>query len=87
MGTEVASALLKFSAPLIASPMLASPVSATRRSAWSACTPATACCSAATALPGSVTLPGTWKVTRAVRPSFDTSALPPGCSGVRMSPA
>ena len=44
IGTEVASALLKFSELLIACPMLASPVSATRRSGCLACTPATACC-------------------------------------------
>ena len=44
IGTEVASALLKFSELSIACPMLASPDSAMRRSGCFACTPATACC-------------------------------------------
>ena len=72
IGTEVASALLKFSELLIACWMLASPVSATRRSGWLACTPATACWRVVTAWSMFVTLPGTWNVTRALCPSFDT---------------
>ena len=72
IGIEVTSALLKFSELLIACWMLASPVSATRRSGWLACTPATACCRVVTAWSMFVTLPGTWNVTRALCPSVDT---------------
>jgi hypothetical protein len=63
-GTEVTSALPKFSESLIACWMLASPDSATRRSGCLACTAATACCREVTAWPMLVTLPGTWNVTR-----------------------
>ena len=86
-GTEIPSALLKFSALLIACWMLASPDSAMRRSGWRACTVATACWSAVAAWLTSATLPGTSKVTRALRPSFDTSDCPPADSGVRMPAA
>ena len=82
IGTEVASALLKFSELLIACPMLASPDSAMRRSACFACTPATACCRVVAAWSTLLTLPGTLNVTSALRPSLDTSAWPPADSGV-----
>ena len=84
IGTEVASALLKFSELLIAWDTLASPVSATRKSGWLAWTLATAPCRADTALSRFWTLPGTSNVMRALRPSFDTSAWPPADSGVLM---
>ncbi len=87
MGTEVASAWPKFSDWPIARLMLPSPVSAMRRPGWRACTAATACWSAATI--GSV-LPlayGTWKVTRALRPSAETRDAPPVRSGDLMLPA
>ena len=72
IGTEVTSALPKFSELLIACWMLASPVSATRRSGCLACTPATACWRVVAAWSMFLTLPGTWNVTRALCPSFDT---------------
>src|SRR5215470_7642778 len=84
IGTEVASALPKFSELLIAWSMLASPVSAMRRSGCRACTPATACWSAVAAWSRSGTVPGTWNVTRALCPSLDTSDCPPPDSGVLM---
>ena len=77
IGTDVASARPKFSEELIACVMLASPDSAIRRSGCRPCTPATACCKVVAACPTSGTLPGTLNVTRALRPSFDTRAVPP----------
>ena len=89
IGTDVASALPKFSESLIAWVTLASPDSAIRRSGCLACTPATACWRVVAAWFTSGTLPGTVNVTRALRPSFDTRAWPPEAgppedSGVRM---
>ena len=84
IGTEVASALLKFSELSIACPMLASPDSAMRRSGCLAWTPATACCRVVAAWSTLLTLPGTSNVTSALRPSLDTSACSPGDSGVLM---
>jgi len=72
IGTEVVSVLPKFSELSIACWMVASPVSATRRSGCLACTPATACWRVVTAWSMLVTFPGTWNVTRALRPSADT---------------
>src|SRR5215469_17304811 len=86
-GSEVPSALLKVRSLLIACWMLASPDSAMRRSGWRACTAATAFWSAVTAWLTSATLPGAWKVTRALRPSFETSDCPPADSGLRMPAA
>ena len=88
-GMEVASALRKSlpTALLTAAEMLASPVSATTRSGCSACTAATACCAGWTADVASSGLPGTVKVTSALRPSADTSAVLPDPSGERMSAA
>ena len=86
-GSEVSSALLKVRSLLIACWMLASPDSAMRRSGWRACTVATAFWSAVAAWLTSATLPGTWKVTRALRSSFETSDCPPADSGLRMPAA
>ena len=58
-----------------------------RRSGWRACTVATAFWSAVAAWLTSATLPGTSNVTRALRPSFDTSDCPPADSGLRMPAA
>ncbi|HEX3965821.1 MAG TPA: hypothetical protein VHZ03_55795 [Trebonia sp.] len=86
-GTEIPSALLKFSASLIACWMLALPDSAMSRPGWRACTVATACWSVVATWLTSATLPGTSNVTRALRPSFDTSDCPPAGSGVLMPAA
>ena len=85
IGTEVASAWRKFSELSIARRMLASPVSAMSRSGWLACTACTACWSAATAWSWLRTLPGTVNVTRALRPSADTSGRLSPCPAVRVS--
>ena len=87
IGTEVSSALWK-SWPisvLAAWSVLAPPASATIRPGWLACTRATAARSALTVLSALAFGPATWKVTRAVRPSAEISAWPPGLSGDRMS--
>src|SRR5215467_2736788 len=84
IGTEVASALPKFSELLITWVMLASPDSAMRRSGCLACTAATARWSAVAALSTLLTLPGTLNVTRTLRLSRDTSDLPAADSGVRI---
>ena len=85
IGTEVASAWRKFSELSIARVMLASPASATRRSGWRACTAATARWSAATAWSWLLARPGTSNVTRALRPSADTSDPRPACRAAAVS--
>ena len=54
------------------------------RSGWRACTVATACWPVVAAWSMSATLPGTSNVTRALRPSFDTSDCPLSGSGALM---
>ena len=89
IGTEVSSALWKswLITVLAAWSVLASPASWTSRPGWLACTRATAARSALTVLSALAFGPATWNVTRAVRPSAEISAWPPGLSGDRMSAA
>ncbi len=88
-GTEVASALRKPlpSTELMARPWLASPPSAIRRPGYRAWTAATARRAGATAVTWPAAGPGTWNVTRALRPSAETRARLPGASGERTSVA
>ena len=74
IGTEVASALLKFSELLIACSMLASPDSAMRRSGWLRLHAGDRVLDGGRRLVDVGDVPGTSNVTRALRPSFDTSA-------------
>jgi hypothetical protein len=89
IGTEVSSAWWKSwpISALAAWSVLASPASWTSRPGWLARTLATAARSALTVLSALAFGPATWKVTRAVRPSAEISARPPGLSGDRMSSA
>ena len=87
MGTEVASAWRKFSESSMARPMLSSPVSAIRRPGWPTWTVATARWSAATSGSALPFVCGTWKVTRALRPSAEIREVPPGLRGDLMLPA
>ncbi len=88
-GTEVTSACRKswLISALAARSVLASPASATSRPGWRAATAATARSAGATAWSSLLTFPGTVKVTRALRPSAETSPGCPGSSGEAMSRA
>src|SRR5258708_4760137 len=91
-GREVAPALRKPlpSTEVMARPWLASPPPAIRRPGYRAWTAATARSAGATAVTWSAAGPGTWNVTRALRPSAETSPdCPPRprASGERMSVA
>jgi hypothetical protein len=87
IGTEVISALRKseFISELPTASVLALPASATSRPGYLAWTPATAAKSAATVVSARPCGPATRNVTRALRPSGETSVRPPGPSGEAMS--
>ena len=89
IGTEVSSACRKswLTIALAARSALASPASAISRPGWRACTPATARSAGTTVWSSWLTWPGTVKVTRALRPSAETSPVWPAPNGVAMSRA
>ena len=89
IGTEVSSACRKswLTIALAARSALASPASAISRPGCRACTAATARSAGSTAWSSWLIWPGTVNVTRALRPSAETSPAWPAPSGVAMSRA